>query len=333
MAFRPLVSIIIPVYQGADYLAEAIESALAQTYEPKEVLVINDGSQDGGATEAVALRYIQQIRYLPKENGGVASALNHGITHARGEYVAWLSHDDAFVPTKIARQVELLADLDPATILYGDVELMDEHSRPILVRSMHALEPQRPLFTMLVHMPVNGCTTLIKRSCFETVGLFDEQLRTVQDLDMWLRLARRFPFRYVNEVFLRSRQHAAQGSRLLYDYHTQAVDAFLVKCLFEYGQEALFPPGASPAEGYMEAALTFARDRRYRAAERAYQLAMSARHGGESRAFGRDRRRYLWQVHVVRHVPRPALTKLEHPWLRRAYRTYLRLKLGRTRSA
>lgn len=328
MPFRPLVSIIIPVYNGADFLGEAIDSALAQTYSPVEVLVINDGSTDEGASERVALGYGERIRYLPKENGGVASALNHGIQHAAGEYVAWLSHDDAFMPTKLARQVELLADMDPTTILYGDLELIDEHSKPIAVRHLSPLDPVRPLFSMLVRMPVNGCTTLIRRDCFDEVGLFDLRLRTVQDMDMWLRLARRFPFRHVSEIFLRSRQHPGQGSRALYDYHTQAVDDFLGRCLAEYTRDELFPAGPSAAEGYMEAAATFARDRRYRAAEQAYELALANRLGREGRQYHRQRHRYLWHAHGRRRLPHVAVTRLDHPWLRRLYALYTRVRHG-----
>ena len=89
---QPTVSIIIPVYNGSNYLQEAIDSALAQTYPNCEILVINDGSCDEGKTEAIALSYGDRIRYFKKENGGVASALNMGIRQMTGEYFSWLSH-------------------------------------------------------------------------------------------------------------------------------------------------------------------------------------------------------------------------------------------------
>ena len=98
MSNDPLVSIVIPVYNGADYLSECIDSALAQTYSNIEILVINDGSVDDGATEAVAQSYGDRIRYFRKENGGVSSALNLGIQHMRGDYFSWLSHDDRYEP-------------------------------------------------------------------------------------------------------------------------------------------------------------------------------------------------------------------------------------------
>ena len=90
----PLVSIVIPVYNGSNYLGQAINSALAQTYKNIEILVINDGSTDDGVTERIAKAYGSQIRYYVKENGGVATALNFGIQKMRGEYFSWLSHDD-----------------------------------------------------------------------------------------------------------------------------------------------------------------------------------------------------------------------------------------------
>ena len=85
-SFLPKVSIVIPVYNGANFLREAIDSALGQTYPNIEILVVNDGSDDGGETESIALSYGNQIRYFRKENGGVATALNFGIEHMKGDY-------------------------------------------------------------------------------------------------------------------------------------------------------------------------------------------------------------------------------------------------------
>ena len=102
----PLVSIVIPVYNGANFLREAIDSALAQTWPHCEILVVNDGSTDNGATEDISLSYRARIRYFRKENGGVASALNLGIREMRGDFFSWLSHDDVYLPDKCRNQVE-----------------------------------------------------------------------------------------------------------------------------------------------------------------------------------------------------------------------------------
>ena len=94
--FNPLVSIVIPVYNGSNYLREAINSALNQTYKNIEIVVVNDGSTDGGLTEQVAKSFGDKIRYFSKENGGCGSALNCGIDAMKGGYFSWLSHDDLY---------------------------------------------------------------------------------------------------------------------------------------------------------------------------------------------------------------------------------------------
>ena len=110
--YNPTVSIVIPAYNAANYLAEAIDSALAQTYPHIEIIVVNDGSRDEGATAAVAARYGDRIRYVEKENGGSSSALNTGIAHMTGEWFSWLSHDDLYEPDKLEKQVRYLNELE-----------------------------------------------------------------------------------------------------------------------------------------------------------------------------------------------------------------------------
>ena len=108
-SFEPKVSIIIPAYIASNYLAEAIDSALKQTYKNIEILVINDGSKDNGATREIAEKYIAEhmgiVRYIEKENGGSSSALNTGIRNMKGEWFSWLSHDDLYYPDKAEKQI------------------------------------------------------------------------------------------------------------------------------------------------------------------------------------------------------------------------------------
>ena len=105
--FKPKVSIIIPVYNGENFLEQAINSALHQTYDNIEVIVINDGSNDKGKTEAIAKKYNDKIKYFYKENGGVASALNMALEKMSGDYFSWLSHDDLYYDDKIEKQIIL----------------------------------------------------------------------------------------------------------------------------------------------------------------------------------------------------------------------------------
>jgi len=210
---RTCVSVVIPVFNGSDYLREALDSALAQTYPDIEVLVVNDGSNDDGKTETIALSYGDRVRYFRKENGGVAAALNFGIREMRGEYFSWLSHDDVYLPRKVEREVAVLEKCGRDAVVYSDYEVIDASSRHIEV--FRAGRISSPQFRMLLvtDIPVNGCTVLVPRRCFQQSGMFDERLKATQDYDLWFRMARRYPFVHVPEVLLRSRTHAGQGTR------------------------------------------------------------------------------------------------------------------------
>lgn len=238
--FAPRVSIIIPVYNGADYLREAVDSALAQTYADVEILVVNDGSSDGGRTAGIARSFGSRIRYVEKPNGGCGSALNAGIAQMSGAYFSWLSHDDVYLPEKVATQVAILESLaDRQTILYGSYELIDDRSRslgfvrPDQVGSAKQLNtPLYPLARGLLH----GCTMLVARSLFARYGQFDESLRSTQDYDLWFRFLRRVPIRYDPRPLVRSRVHAGQGTHTIAS-HAADCDALWTRLLTEVTPE------------------------------------------------------------------------------------------------
>ena len=208
----PLVSIIIPVFNGANYLDQAIDSALAQTYPNCELLVVNDGSTDGGATETVARSYENRIRYFHKENGGVASALNMGIEKMRGEYFSWLSHDDVYLPHKISVQVNFLTSLsEKNTFLFCDYIKIDASGNILeSVCADHMAADSDPLKAVLFQM-INGCTALIPAQELRCLGGF-RNFPATQDYDLWLRLARKLSFRHIPQAVLYARQHNRQGS-------------------------------------------------------------------------------------------------------------------------
>lgn len=195
-AWTPKVSIVIPVYNGSNFMKEAIDSALAQTYDNIEIIVINDGSNDGGKTEKIALSYGDRIKYISKPNGGVSSALNEGIKNISGDYFSWLSHDDLYTPAKIQDSIDILrryGNGDNKLIVYTDGTLVNEDGSYIA--------PFKKYFTsgkvysgyeankiMTIKGALCGCCLLIPKEAFETVGLFDERLRFAQDMLMWNRL-------------------------------------------------------------------------------------------------------------------------------------------------
>ena len=209
----PRVSIIIPVYNGADYMREAIDSALAQTYPNCEVIVINDGSNDDGRTDSIAREYGNRIVYFTKANGGVASALNLGIEMMTGEYFSWLSHDDIYHENKIEAQVKYLREHPETTIAYCDFEIIDRMSRTIRLRKLRSVPSDQFRYSIVINSLVNGCTFLIPKSCFDQCGFFDESLKIVQDYDMWFRLASAYTIDHLPEVLVRSRYHINQGTR------------------------------------------------------------------------------------------------------------------------
>ncbi|MGN0571789.1 MAG: glycosyltransferase family 2 protein [Candidatus Fimenecus sp.] len=192
--FSPKVSIVIPVYNGAEYMREAIDSALAQTYENIEVLVINDGSCDDGATEQIALSYGDKIRYFSKENGGVSTALNLGIAQMTGEYFSWLSHDDKYEPEKVEDEVRLLekfTDRD-TLIAYTGHQFIDAQSKvfkdvPMYFNAGKVYTDTEVIRFLLTKRTMDGCCMLIPKSAFETCGGFHEDLRYNQDALMWYK--------------------------------------------------------------------------------------------------------------------------------------------------
>lgn len=216
---QPLVSIVIPVYNGSDYLREAINSALAQTYSNIEILVVNDGSNDGGKTREIALSYKDKIRYFEKENGGVSSALNYGIQNMKGEYFSWLSHDDVYEPRKIEHQVELLQRFnDKNCIFLCGGKTIDGYSKIIHQGNVISSLPQheivdgkKVLTVLFTEGNFGGCEFLISKEVFDICGLFDEELRYVQDFLMWIRIfSRGYKLVYSGDFDVLRRVHKNQ---------------------------------------------------------------------------------------------------------------------------
>jgi len=214
----PKVSIVIPVYNGANYMREAIHSALSQTYPNVEVIVVNDGSTDGGETDRIAKSYGERIRYFAKANGGVSTALNFGIEQMQGDYFSWLSHDDVYAPDKVEKQMEFLKDYPYDTIVYCGYELINSESvkvgqmNPALI---HPIEKLNVSMFPLLRGLINGNCLLIHKSHFQRVGLFDPALRSTQDYDLWFKMFRGAQIRFQEGLYVKSRTHEAQGTHTM----------------------------------------------------------------------------------------------------------------------
>lgn len=242
--FTPLISIVIPAYNASNYLAEAIDSALAQTYPNVEIIVVNDGSKDDGATEQVALSYGDKIRYFSKENGGSSSALNVGIANMTGEWFSWLSHDDLYVPEKIEKQVAYMASLEiddamlSKHIFFSASEMIDAQGNTIRACQMkqaHRIAEAVDSFPhngYLIAEPTvysfHGCSCLIHKDAFSDIGCFDEKLRLLNDMDLWYRLyAADYKVHYIPEPLVKGRVHSKQVSKSIgYSYQNPEQDMF-----------------------------------------------------------------------------------------------------------
>lgn len=250
--YEPKISIVIPAYNAANYLAEAIDSALAQTYKNFEIIVVNDGSKDNEETERVAKKYGDKIIYIKKENGGSSSALNAGIMNMSGEWFSWLSHDDLYYPNKLEEEIEHLNGLitDGVSesciykhIFFGAADLIDGSGRIIRKEKTRNIKrtdkkincPQGTL--NLIAIPTqdgfHGCSCLIHKRAFEEVGMFDEKLRLLNDMDLWFRFyTNDYTVHFVPKVLVCGRVHSKQVSRSIgFSYHNSEQDMFWKRSL------------------------------------------------------------------------------------------------------
>lgn len=204
---KPLVSAIIPNYNYAQYVAEAVESALDQTYESLEVIVVDDGSKDGSLE--VLEKFGDRIKVITKQNAGVSAARNTGVAASSGEYVAFLDADDAWLPEKIEKQLELFTTVTSVGMVHTGVVEVDE-SGARLRDDTNGMEGSVSGELLLFERPVilgGGSGIVVSRKAFEEAGGFDTRLSTSADWDFFYRIASRFSVGFVPDALLRYRIH------------------------------------------------------------------------------------------------------------------------------
>jgi glycosyltransferase involved in cell wall biosynthesis len=207
----PTVSVVIPAYNAARYLAAAVDSALQQTFRDVEVLVVDDGSTDD--TPAVLSAYRSRIHVVRQANAGVARARNAGTEAARGRYVAFLDADDLWQPEKIEKQMAALAAALDRRACYSAFTLV---AADLTVLGVSRTARQASLVEdLLLRGNVVGTpsTVVCERDLVREVGGFDPAQSLGADWDLWLRLALRTEFAYVAEPLIRYRIHDANMSR------------------------------------------------------------------------------------------------------------------------
>jgi glycosyltransferase involved in cell wall biosynthesis len=201
---EPLVSVIIPTYNRELFIAEAIESALAQTYRNTEIIVVDDGSTD--RTAEIVDAYRDSVRYYRQDNKGPAAARNLGIHLSNGQYIAFLDSDDRWLPEKLSMQMELMHKNPSAGMIGCGEHCIDARGNRYWTGYA---SPQVSIKELMIRCTAMGGASraLVRRECFDVVGLFDESLLLNQDWDMWLKIGKRFEIRNVVAPLVEWRLH------------------------------------------------------------------------------------------------------------------------------
>ncbi|MEJ7699146.1 MAG: glycosyltransferase family 2 protein [Pyrinomonadaceae bacterium] len=190
----PKVSVVIPAYDIAPFIAESLESVFGQTFQDFEIIVVNDGSPDTDELERAMEPFCQKIIYLKKPNGGAASARNLGIKMARGELVAFLDGDDIWLPEFLASQIAFL-ETNNLDMVYADAQYFGEGIKDYLTYMQFSKSNGEVTTESLISWDCNVITsgTIVYRDKLIEAGTFDESelWRRAQDFEMWFRLCKR----------------------------------------------------------------------------------------------------------------------------------------------
>ena len=213
MSDSPLVSVIMPAYNAERTIIEAVNSALAQTYPHIEVLIVDDGSTDK-TLRILRARYggDARVQIVQQANGGAASARNHALRLAGGDWVHFLDSDDRLHPTKVARSLERLAEVPDAAVAYGAANIINQDGTPSPDWDFPVF-PSGDVFCEWITGAMAGGSYgvmpsfMVRRDAIESVGGFDENMVASEDWELWIRLASRYPFAALNEKLVDYRDH------------------------------------------------------------------------------------------------------------------------------
>lgn len=232
-----LITVVIPNYNYSAFLPSALESVIRQTYTNWECIVVDDGSKDNSAE--VVLSYSQKdprIRLIRKTNGGLPSTRNEGIKSAKGEYVAFLDADDYWSDGKLERQVSCIRQTN-AEVVFSNSEVFSDTGK--LSEEIFKVR-KLDVYDFLAGNPIPGCSSsiIVKKSVFDTAGLFDNDLRSSEDLDMLFRICLKgYSFEGVpyTDVFIRKHSGSMQANFLKMYVHKMYCFDKSLKSLYESG--------------------------------------------------------------------------------------------------
>ena len=205
---EPLISVIIPTYNRSQYICEAIDGALEQTYKNIEIIVVDDGSTD--STKDVLTKYGSNVKYIYQNNAGPSVARNSGIKQSKGELLAFLDSDDIWLPQKLEKQLELIQQSpNIGLVSCGSYDIDSSGniiSKPIIRRNYENMDIL--IKTLILRNVVGGGSIpLVRRECFDKLGLFSEDIIICEDRDMWIRIAKNYKIKFIEEPLIKYRIH------------------------------------------------------------------------------------------------------------------------------
>ncbi|MFQ5824171.1 MAG: glycosyltransferase family 2 protein [bacterium] len=192
-------SVIIPTYNRLQFLMEAVESVLNQTYQNFELILVDDGSTDG--TSDYALELGKQVKYIYKKNGGPSSARNRGIREAKGEFITFLDSDDLWHKDKLKVEIEFMKSHPDAMVCYTD-EIWIRRGVRVNQRKKHQKYSGWIFERCLPLCIISPSSVLMRKEFFDKVGFFDESLPQCEDYDLWLRASLHFPFHFIPQKLI-----------------------------------------------------------------------------------------------------------------------------------
>lgn len=198
----PYVSVIIPTYNRANLLSKSIQSVLNQTYTNFELIIVDDGSNDH-TEDAVKNFEDERIRYIRHDkNKGLAGARNTGIRFSKGELLSFQDDDDEWLPNKLEKEIKVLKKSDSNVgVVYSGLCKIDGDKKTYWPEPMHTLR-EGNLHNELIKGNFVHSLTLIRRSCFEKVGLYDEDLRALEDWELYIRISAHYDFKFIDEALI-----------------------------------------------------------------------------------------------------------------------------------
>lgn len=218
----PKVSVIIPTYNRANYICEAIDSVLNQTFQDFEIIVVDDGSTDN--TREVLEQYNKRIKYFYKTNGGEASARNLGVERSNGEYIAFLDSDDLWLPDKLKKQMTVFEKNSDIGLVYAQVYSIDKNGH--LTGQIKPAKPARNLNDLLDGHRISMMTVVVKKTDLLKAGLFDKEIKVAVDTDMWIRLARNIKIDFIEEPLAKYRWHSNNISNSIEEMYLGHIKIF-----------------------------------------------------------------------------------------------------------